>query len=327
MDTSRELWRLKEAVPEMIWTLISPVLAQSTPDPQDLAKLKGEFDGCMRPENLQGIFPVGSPWSSAETVDLKFKPGLPALRFNHLLSTIIGPALKGSRTVEEANAQNSIQLWVPLPSAVLKKRKRRSTIIGPALKGSRTVEEANAQNSIQLWVPLPSAVLKKRKRRADADDGGKGGHPKGAGKGRGGGKGSADGGGGGAVATGMEGQSTQRPGLLEMTLRKSLPGGWLTSSGYKRLAPALCPVNPEHRRWFFARQHLRCWKQLFEIMGMEPWIYLLNGDARGCRYRCSQVEEIFRSPPRGTTPMDRTLNEVLQDFAPASTGKPLLPTT
>jgi len=126
------------------------------------------------------------------------------------------------------------------------------------------------------------------------------------------------------AATGMEGQSTQRPGLLEMTLRKSLPGGWLTSSGYKRLAPALCPVNPEHRRWFFARQHLRCWKQLFEIMGMEPWIYLLNGDARGCRYRCSQVEEIFRSPPRGTTPMDRTLNEVLQDFAPASTGKPLL---
>ncbi|CAE7758453.1 unnamed protein product [Symbiodinium microadriaticum] len=126
------------------------------------------------------------------------------------------------------------------------------------------------------------------------------------------------------AATGMEGQSIQRPGLLEMTLRKSLPGGWLTSSGYKRLAPALCPVNPEHRRWFFARQHLRCWKQLFEIMGIDPWIYLLNGDARGSRYRCSQVEEIFRSPPRGTTPMDRTLNQVLQDFAPASTGKPLL---
>lgn len=165
MDTSKELWRLKEAVPEMIWTLISPVLAQSTPDPQDLAKLKGEFDGCMRPENLQGIFPVGSPWSSAETVDLKFKPGLPALRFNHLLSTIIGPALKGSRTVEEANAQNSIQ----------------------------------------LWVPLPSAVLKKRKRRADADDGGKGGHPKGAGKGRGGGEGSADGGGGGGHGGGGHG--------------------------------------------------------------------------------------------------------------------------
>ncbi|CAE7784305.1 unnamed protein product [Symbiodinium sp. CCMP2456] len=37
-----------------------------------------------------------------------------------------------------------------------------------------------------------------------------------------------------------------------------------------------------------------------------------------------EVEEIFQSPARGTTPMDRTLTQVLQDFAPASTGQPLL---
>ena len=122
MESSKELWRLKEAAPGMIWPLIRLALEQATRNPQDLEKLKGEFDNCLRPENLQGIFPVGNPGASADAVDLKFKPGLPAMRFNHFLWSVIGPAPGASM---KPNLRILFSCGVPLASAVLKKRKRK----------------------------------------------------------------------------------------------------------------------------------------------------------------------------------------------------------
>ena len=121
----------------------------------------------------------------------------------------------------------------------------------------------------------------------------------------------------------IEVESGMRPGLLDRVLKRSLPGGWFSWASSRALPVAQSPISPYHRRWFFARQHLRRWKQVFEVMGLDPWVYLLNSGALGARCRCSQVEQIFRESPRGRTPMDATLKEVLDDLAPGRTGKSL----
>ncbi|CAK9039041.1 unnamed protein product [Durusdinium trenchii] len=106
---------------------------------------------------------------------------------------------------------------------------------------------------------------------------------------------------------------------LVKALRQSLPGGWFTSNTAPR--PAECPISPHHCRWFFARHHLRCWKQVFSILQMDPWLYMLNG---GKRCRLSELEQIFHSMAGGSTPMSQTIRQVLRDLSPVANGKSLL---
>lgn len=69
------------------------------------------------------------------------------------------------------------------------------------------------------------------------------------------------------------------------------------------------PISPHNKRWFFAHDMLRRWGEVFSIMGLDPWIYLLN--PRGHRVKCSQLESIFSSSPQGSTPMADALYNVL----------------
>lgn len=111
--------------------------------------------------------------------------------------------------------------------------------------------------------------------------------------------------------------------LLASTLRRSLPGGWFSRA--RNFTPAECPLSPHHSRWFFARHHLLSWRQIFSTLGLDPWLYALNGGSgsnRSCRL--SQMDPLFASRPSGSTPMSRTLRNVLRDLAPSRSGRSLL---
>lgn len=117
--------------------------------------------------------------------------------------------------------------------------------------------------------------------------------------------------------------------LLASTLRRSLPGGWFTQA--RNFRPAECPLSPHHSRWFFARHHLHSWRRIFSTLGLDPWLYALNGSIGGSNLsnrRCSlsQMDALFASRPSGSTPMSRTLRNVLRDLAPSSgrSGRSLL---
>jgi len=73
-------------------------------------------------------------------------------------------------------------------------------------------------------------------------------------------------------------------------------------------------LNPAGTRWFFARDAMRRWMSVFQILGIDPMVYLLNPVAGlGSKVRGSQLERIFSHAPCGTTPMSETLSSALQD--------------
>jgi len=117
----------------------------------------------------------------------------------------------------------------------------------------------------------------------------------------------------------IEAQGPENPGLM----RGLLSSKW-TSWRSRPTAVAPSPLNPHRRRWFFARDALRRWKQVFEIIGLDPWVYLLNPPSGGgVPQRCllSQVERIFSRPPEGRTPMAEALQWALADRERDSAGR------
>eukprot|EP00438_Fugacium_kawagutii_P032527 Skav202145 [mRNA] locus=scaffold970:31859:33574:+ [translate_table: standard] len=104
------------------------------------------------------------------------------------------------------------------------------------------------------------------------------------------------------------------PYLLQSTLRRSLPGGWFKAT--PNLQPAECPLSPNHSRWYFARHHLQSWQRIFSTLGMNPWLYLLNGAPK--RRFLSEMDSLFNSRCSGSTPMSQTLRHVLRQLAPSS---------
>eukprot|EP00933_Yihiella_yeosuensis_P062738 TRINITY_DN6571_c1_g3_i1.p1 TRINITY_DN6571_c1_g3~~TRINITY_DN6571_c1_g3_i1.p1 ORF type:complete len:506 (-),score=66.04 TRINITY_DN6571_c1_g3_i1:220-1737(-) len=114
----------------------------------------------------------------------------------------------------------------------------------------------------------------------------------------------------------IEATSAQDDGKLSRALQASLPGGWFSDPSQANSSPALGGLNPHHSRWYFARHHLRTWMQVFSIMGLDPWLYRLNGD----RCRCSDMESVFLHGPLGSTPTAAKLRDVLRDLAPKQSG-------
>jgi len=54
---------------------------------------------------------------------------------------------------------------------------------------------------------------------------------------------------------------------------------------------------------------MRKWAAVFKILGIDPWVYLLN--PVDTRVRCSELEYVFQRLPGGTTPMGDVLQLVL----------------
>merc|ERR1719235_3101479 len=82
------------------------------------------------------------------------------------------------------------------------------------------------------------------------------------------------------------------------------------------------PLSPHHRRWYFARDALRRWVDVFRILGLDPEVFLLNPQRGHQRLRCSQIERVFAAKPQGTTPMTQVLQQALTGRADAA--RPLL---
>jgi len=82
---------------------------------------------------------------------------------------------------------------------------------------------------------------------------------------------------------------------------------WVGGRPPPTVAPS--PISPHHRRWFFARDSMRKWAAVFKILGIDPWVYLLN--PVDTRVRCSELEYVFQRLPGGTTPMGDVLQLVL----------------
>jgi hypothetical protein len=93
-------------------------------------------------------------------------------------------------------------------------------------------------------------------------------------------------------------------------------------------------LDPRHRRWFFARDHLNKWLNIYRTMNLEVPVYLLNPtrDHQAQRPGGSikvvnpNLNSLFENVPGGTTPLTEVLANCLNDHLLESKGvaKPLL---
>lgn len=130
--------------------------------------------------------------------------------------------------------------------------------------------------------------------------------------------------------------------LLDQALKNALPRGWFAGpdnsfagvpgmpnqgsrfgfSGGRSSDQASGAPSPFKRRWWMARDALRSWMNVFKVLGMDPWMYLLN--PTGSKRRASQLESVFATAPSGGTAMTEALQIVLRDHAFEQPNTPLL---
>lgn len=80
-------------------------------------------------------------------------------------------------------------------------------------------------------------------------------------------------------------------------------------------------IDPRHRRWFFARDHLAKWLTVYRTMGIEPPVYLLNnmgphrarGPNNSIKVTNTDVNELFSHNPSGGTPLTEVIASALAD--------------
>ena len=116
----KEVWRLKEGLGSLLWEDFKLALGDSVA-PERLETMRSELlQCCDRPDDLVGIFPVGSQLSEAQVFDVRFRPSLGAFRAHTLFKQHLSPALK--------QAGGQVQAWIPLSAAEsAKKRKRQAS--------------------------------------------------------------------------------------------------------------------------------------------------------------------------------------------------------
>eukprot|EP00419_Tripos_fusus_P020085 CAMPEP_0172741050 /NCGR_PEP_ID=MMETSP1074-20121228/126253_1 /TAXON_ID=2916 /ORGANISM="Ceratium fusus, Strain PA161109" /LENGTH=507 /DNA_ID=CAMNT_0013571299 /DNA_START=58 /DNA_END=1578 /DNA_ORIENTATION=+ len=126
---------------------------------------------------------------------------------------------------------------------------------------------------------------------------------------------------------GIEAENPYDARALQATLEASLRPGWFasnrgpaTTSSFPREGP-----SPFRSRWWFARDAMRKWIAIYEILGLDPWTYLLNPlSGIGKKIRGSQLEQVFTRQPSGGTDMTEALERVLADHAQERPDSPLL---
>lgn len=118
-------------------------------------------------------------------------------------------------------------------------------------------------------------------------------------------------------AWGIDQKNFEDLGLLNRTLESELP------SRGRVLQPAPPGISPFHRRWYFARDALKKWMQVFQVLDMVPTVYKLNPLNRGARCRTvADVDRIFLEAPGGRTPMTEVLQTALYDFSQVRQTQP-----
>lgn len=88
------------------------------------------------------------------------------------------------------------------------------------------------------------------------------------------------------------------------------------------VAPPNSPFSPHHRRWFFARHCLSRWMEVYDTLGLDPWVYLLNG--RSTKLRGSQLGSVFEQQPQGRTPLTDVVGQAVRDHVAEAADRMLL---
>jgi len=120
--------------------------------------------------------------------------------------------------------------------------------------------------------------------------------------------------------SGMDAVSPPSQILLQQVLRSALPAR-------RGIDPPvnLGDVSPFNRRWYQARDALMRWLVVFQVLGLDPWVYLLNSRQIGRRVRLTQIHRIFGANlPSGSTPMTEALTSAFTDEREANSDHPLL---
>lgn len=125
---------------------------------------------------------------------------------------------------------------------------------------------------------------------------------------------------------GIEAENPNDRRALEATLQASLRPGWFSSlTGAATVSVPRDGPSPFRSRWWFARDAMRKWMAIYQILGLDPWTYLLNPQPGvGTKFRGSQLEQVFARQPSGGTAMTETLESVLADHARERPDSPLL---
>lgn len=67
------------------------------------------------------------------------------------------------------------------------------------------------------------------------------------------------------------------------------------------------------------------WMKVYSILGIDPWVYLLNyGYSGSRRVRGSELPTVFQDMPQGRTPMTEVLETALRDHMNEASGRSLL---
>jgi len=83
------------------------------------------------------------------------------------------------------------------------------------------------------------------------------------------------------------------------------------------------PLDPRHRRWAFAKDHLAKWLNVYRAMGLEPPVYLLNASRRyGDKVMGADPDSMFAEKPGGSTPMTQCMLRALSDHQLETTHTP-----
>ena len=89
-----------------------------------------------------GIFPVGGgKFSTADTVDIRFDPGMNAFRANFLVKHVLTTLLK------KIPEPRSLEIWVPLSFAEAQKRKRGRLLLPLLNRVPQSSASADANSS------------------------------------------------------------------------------------------------------------------------------------------------------------------------------------
>lgn len=127
--TSKEYWRLKSELLELLLFTLQPMLAGMFKDGGDV-KVHREFSECFgQADFFLGIFPVGGRFGERKALDIRFRPGLNAWRTNALVKFVLSPALKKS--------EGGVEMWVPLSAPEQARRQKRRAQSTDAAPNSR----------------------------------------------------------------------------------------------------------------------------------------------------------------------------------------------
>ena len=64
--------------------------------------------------------------------------------------------------------------------------------------------------------------------------------------------------------------------------------------------------------------------QVYNVLGMDPWVYLLNNTRVGKKVRGSELPRVFAQMPEGATPMTEIIETALHEHLREEPSKSLL---